>query len=75
MPFTAKIRLENDQSSSEGTIDPRSLDLIPIGLTQQYKTDNILFIAVESEWLNVEVLRTNIQSIGKEEQTKILKEG
>jgi len=44
-------------------------------LTQQYKTDNILFIAVESEWLNVEVLRTNIQSIGKEEQTKILKEG
>ena len=39
------------------------------------RREKILFVCAESEWLNVEVLKTNINLIGKEKQTRIVKEG
>ena len=51
------------------------MDMIPIDGDQRHKNDKVFFIVAESEWLNVEVLRSNIHSIGKEKHTRIVKEG
>jgi hypothetical protein len=44
-------------------------------LTVEIEIGDIKVIIVEPEWLNIEVLRSNLGCIGQDRETKLLKEG